>query len=130
MASAREPNVDGLLVIAGLLVVGVVGYVNYMMAKKRREAFAAFATQQGFSYQPENHALAGQWAGTPFQTGDNRRVRNVLAGAYQGRQIVAFDYSYQTHSWNGKGGAADHDAQVRRRGDAIAGRAAAARGHP
>ena len=119
-----------VMVVVGLLVVGVVGYVSHVMAKKRREAFAAFAAQQGFSYQPQNHALAGQWAGTPFQTGDNRRVRNVLAGAYQGRQIVAFDYSYQTHSSNGKGGRRDHDAQVRRRRDATAGRPAAARGHP
>jgi hypothetical protein len=92
-----------LLIVVGLLVAGGVAYVNYHLAKKRREAFATFAAQQGFSYVPENHALAGQWAGTPFRTGDNWRVRNVLAGAFQGRQVVAFDYSYQTHTTNGKG---------------------------
>lgn len=93
-----------LIVIACLLIAGGVAYLNYITAKKRREAFASFAAQQGLSYQPENHALARQWAGTPFQTGDNWRVRNVLAGAYQGRQIVAFDYSYQTHTRTRKGG--------------------------
>lgn len=93
-----------LMMVIGPLIVGVAAYVSHVLAKKRREAFAAFAAQQGFSYQPENHALAGQWAGTPFRRGDKRRVRNVLTGAYQGRQVVAFDYSYQTRSSNGKGG--------------------------
>jgi hypothetical protein len=95
------------VVLVVLLVVAIgagVGYVNYLNAKKRREAFAAFAAQQGFSYQPANHGLASQWAGTPFQTGDHWRVVNVLSGAYQSRQVVAFDYSYQTHTSNGKGG--------------------------
>ncbi|GAA3596693.1 hypothetical protein GCM10022235_80140 [Kribbella ginsengisoli] len=87
-----------VVIAVGLLIGGGVAYVNYLNAKKRREAFAAFAARQGFSYQPENHALAGQWAGTPFQAGDHRRVRNVLTGAHQGRQVVAFDYSYQTHT--------------------------------
>ncbi|WP_433011776.1 hypothetical protein [Kribbella sp. CA-294648] len=93
-----------VMIVVGLLVVGVVSYLSHVLAKKRREEFAAFAAQLGFSYQPQNHLLAGQWAGTPFGTGNNRRVRNVLAGAYQGRQIVAFDYSYQTQSSNGRGG--------------------------
>ncbi|GAA1554170.1 hypothetical protein GCM10009789_04510 [Kribbella sancticallisti] len=94
-----------VLVLLLIVAVGVlVGYVSYVQAKKRREAFAAFAAQQGFGYGPANHALADQWPGSPFRTGDNRRVRNVLSGLYQGRQIVAFDYTYQTHSSNGKGG--------------------------
>ncbi|TCM51243.1 hypothetical protein [Kribbella sp. VKM Ac-2568] len=93
-----------VIVVVALLIGAGVGYANYVLAKKRREAFAAFAAQQGFNYLPENNALAGNWAGSPFQTGDHWRVRNVLSGAFQGRQIVAFDYSYQTHSSNGKGG--------------------------
>jgi hypothetical protein len=92
-----------LVLVAGLAIGGLVAYVNYANAKKRREAFAAFAAQQGFSYLPENHALANQWAGTPFQTGDHRRVLNSLSGQYQGHPMVAFDYSYQTHTTNGKG---------------------------
>ncbi|WP_112248567.1 hypothetical protein [Kribbella monticola] len=92
-----------LVVVAGLAIGGLVAYVNYVNAKKRREAFAAFAAQQGFSYLPENNALASRWGGTPFQTGDHWRVRNVLSGQFQGHQMVAFDYSYQTHTTNGKG---------------------------
>lgn len=90
-----------IIVLAVVLGVGIV-YFNYVQAKKRREAFAAFAAQQGFAYTPMDNSLAGRWGGTPFQTGDHWRV-NVLSGPYQGRQIVAFDYSYQTHTTNGKG---------------------------
>jgi hypothetical protein len=92
-----------LIVVAAVVAGFALFYVSYIRAKKRREAFAAFAAQQGFSYQPVNGALTSQWAGTPFQTGDHRHALNVLTGAFQGRQIVAFDYSYQTHTTNGKG---------------------------
>jgi hypothetical protein len=92
------------LLIVLLAVIGAgLGYLNYLAAKKRRAAFAAFAAQQGFGYAASNDALASQWGGAPFQTGDHWRVKNVLSGAFQGRQIVAFDYSYQTHSTDGKG---------------------------
>jgi hypothetical protein len=97
-------SITPVLVIVLAVVIGVgVAYVNYVQAKKRREAFAAFAAEQGFAYVPENDSLAGQWAGTPFQTGDHWRARNVLSGSFQGHNIVAFDYSYQTHTTNGKG---------------------------
>jgi hypothetical protein len=92
-----------LIVVLVVAVAGAAIWFNYVAAKKRREEFAAFAAQQGLAYTPENHALAGQWAGEPFQRGDHRRVKNVLTGAFQGRQIVAFDYSYQTHSTDSKG---------------------------
>lgn len=92
-----------LVAVVALLIAGLIAYVNYINAKRRRGAFAAFAAQQGFSYLPENHALANQWGGTPFQTGDHRRVLNALSGQFQGRPMVAFDYSYQTHTTTRKG---------------------------
>jgi hypothetical protein len=92
-----------LIVVLVVLVAGAAIWFNYAAAKKRREEFAAFAAQQGFAYTPENNGLAGQWSGEPFERGDHRRAKNVLTGAFQGRQIVAFDYSYQTHSTDSKG---------------------------
>ncbi|GAA1549118.1 hypothetical protein GCM10009804_01860 [Kribbella hippodromi] len=91
-----------ILLLAVLIGVGIF-YFNYIRAKKRRELFAGFAAQQGWSYLPVNNSLAGQWAGTPFRTGDNWRVKNVLSGPYNGHPMVAFDYSYQTHSTDSKG---------------------------
>lgn len=92
-----------LIVLVGVLIAGGMLYFNYYRAKKRRELFAGFATQQGWSYLPANNSLAGQWGGTPFQTGDNWRVKNVMSGPFNGHQMVAFDYSYQTHSTDSKG---------------------------
>jgi hypothetical protein len=92
-----------LIVLLAILVGGGLFYFNYYRAKKRRELFAGFAAQQGWSYLPTNESLAGQWGGTPFQTGDNWRVKNVLSGPFNGRPMVAFDYSYQTHTTDGKG---------------------------
>ena len=92
-----------LFVLVAVLIGGGIFYFSYLQAKKRRELFAGFAAQQGWSYLPSNNSLAGQWAGTPFQTGDNWRVQNVLSGAFNGHQMVAFDYSYQTHSTDSKG---------------------------
>lgn len=93
-----------VLILVLAIVVGVgLAYFNYYRAKKRREMFAGLAAQYGWSYVQANNSLASQWAGTPFRTGDNWRVKNVLSGPYNGHQMVAFDYSYQTHTTNGKG---------------------------
>jgi hypothetical protein len=97
-----ELNPVVMILIAVVVGVGIF-YLNYMRAKKRREMFAGFAAQQGWQYQPGNNSMAHQWSGTPFQTGDNRRAHNVLSGAFNGHQMVAFDYSYQTHSTDSKG---------------------------
>ncbi|MET7278234.1 hypothetical protein ABZS29_08395 [Kribbella sp. NPDC005582] len=92
-----------LVVLLGLLIGGGIAYVSYVQAKKRRELFAGFAAQYGWSYTPADNSLAGRWQGTPFRTGDNWRVKNVLAGLFNGHQMVAFDYSYQTHTTDSKG---------------------------
>lgn len=92
-----------LIVLAVVVVVIGIAYLSYQAAKKRREAFAAFAAQQGLTYVESDDTLANQWQGEPFGRGDHRRARTVLSGLYQGRQVVAFDYSYQTHSTDSKG---------------------------
>ncbi|GAB3943025.1 hypothetical protein GCM10029976_065010 [Kribbella albertanoniae] len=97
-------NVEPILLVLLAVLVGVgIVYFSYIQAKKRRELFAGFAAQYGWSYAPHNNALAGNWNGTPFRTGDNWRFKNVLTGLFNGHQMVAFDYSYQTHTRNGKG---------------------------
>jgi hypothetical protein len=92
-----------LYILIGIAVMGGMAYFSYLKAKKRREAFAAFARSQGWTYLAADHSLAGQWQGEPFGNGDNRRAINAVAGPFQGREIIAFDYSYQTHSTDSKG---------------------------
>lgn len=86
------------LVVAVLVIGGLVAWFGYVQAKKRREQFAAFAASQGWSYVAADNRLTGQWNGEPFGYGDHRRALNVVTGPFQGRHIVAFDYSYQTHT--------------------------------
>jgi hypothetical protein len=97
-----------LIVLFAVLLGGGLFYFNYVRAKKRRELFAGFAAQQGWSFLPSNDGLAGQWSGEPFQTGDHRRVKNALSGAFNGHQMVAFDYSYQTHTTDSHGRRTTH----------------------
>jgi hypothetical protein len=97
-------NVSPLLLVLLAFLLGLgIFFFSYYRAKKRRELFAGFAAQYGWSYTPADNRLAGNWQGTPFRTGDNWRVQNVLAGLFNGHQMVAFDYSYQTHTTDSKG---------------------------
>ena len=84
------------------LVVVLVG--GFLLDKKRREALMGFAVKRGWAYAAEDPSLAERWPGTPFERGDHRRARNVLRGTESGRPFVAFDYSFQTHSSDNKGG--------------------------
>ena len=95
----------GFALIVVLVLAGIIGlaWLSYHQAKKRREEFAAFAAAQGWTYVAADHSLAGQWQGEPFGAGDNRRAINVVTGPFEGRSIVAFDYSYQTHSSDNNG---------------------------
>jgi hypothetical protein len=93
-----------VLVIVLIVLFGIgIAYFNYMTKKRRRETITSFAAQQGFAYQPADDSLVNRWGGTPFRTGKRPRAANVLTGAFQGRQIVAFDYSYQTESEDSDG---------------------------
>lgn len=78
------------------------GYLGYLAAKKRREAMAAYAASRGWSWVPEDDRVISLFSGMPFGVGHGRRALNVLRGAYDGRQMVAFDYEYKTTSGSGK----------------------------
>ena len=97
-------GVTPYLIVAAVVVIGGgIAYLSYLQAKRRREAFAAFAASQGWSYASVNDQLAHQWRGEPFDTGDNRRAINAVTGQFQGRPVIAFDYSYQTHTTDSEG---------------------------
>ena len=91
-----------LFVGVAVLVVAAAVY-SYLAAKKRREEFAQFALGRGWIYRASDDSWAQHWGGTPFGQGDHRRAANVLTGDWQDRQFAAFDYSYQTHTTDGKG---------------------------
>jgi hypothetical protein len=63
-----------------------------------------WSTNSGFTYAVEDDTWCDRWRTTPFGDGDHRKARNVITGTTASRPFAAFDYSYQTHSSNGKGG--------------------------
>ncbi len=82
-----------------LAIVGLVAYYNY----KREQGLIAFAKAQGWTYVDQAPEIAQRWDGDPFGTGDHRRTENAMLGTYQGFDLVALEYSYQTHSTGSKG---------------------------
>ena len=84
-------------------VMALVAWYGWAQAKKRRELFHSFALSQGWTWVPQDDRWCGRFGGDPFQQGDNREARNVLTGTVKGRGMVAFDYSYETHSTDSKG---------------------------
>jgi Protein of unknown function (DUF3137) len=86
----------------GVAVVAVL-VVGYLLDRKRRERIMTFCVARGWQYVDENPSFADRWSGQPFGQGDRHRARNVITGHENGREFVAFDYSYETHSTDSKG---------------------------
>jgi hypothetical protein len=92
-----------LLLLLGVAVVIVVAVLSYQADKKRRALLASFALSNGWTYVARDDGWCERFEGTPFGEGDNRKADNVLRGPYSGTEMVAFEYSYQTHSTDSKG---------------------------
>ena len=92
-----------LIVVVGI-VIAYFGYQSWKQEQKRRELLMAWATNSGFAFEVEDDRWCERWQATPFGQGDHRKASNVVTGAQKGRPFAAFDYSFQTHSSNGKGG--------------------------
>jgi hypothetical protein len=89
---------------AGIAVlVGLIVFLNWWFAKRRRETFQTVAAARGWDYLPEDPSLTQRWLGSPFGHGDSPRARNVVSGVHDGRPFVAFDYSYTTRSSDSNG---------------------------
>ena len=85
-----------------LVLAGGAVWWTLEQARKRREAFAAYAAARGWTYVAEDPSLAHRFTGPPFGRGFGRRARNVLLGQHDGRATVAFDYEYSQRTGSGK----------------------------
>lgn len=92
-----------LILVLAVVVVGGFAYLSYLQAKKRRELFQQFALAQGWTWTARADSWVNRFDGTPFDEGDSQEAANVLQGQFRGRPMVAFDYSYETHSTDSKG---------------------------
>jgi hypothetical protein len=93
-----------IFILVAAIVIAAVVY-GAVAARKRREALAALAGRLGLSYQAGNDfSLAGRFNFlNALAQGSNRYAFNILAGGYQGHDVLAFDYHYETHSTDSKG---------------------------
>jgi hypothetical protein len=83
--------IGGFVVIATLMIV-----LSIIAAKKRREAFSAFAASRGWTYAERDDRWGEQFDGHPFDQGHNRQSSSVLTGTHDGRPCVVFDFTYHT----------------------------------
>ncbi|MDX6766365.1 MAG: hypothetical protein SFU85_06205 [Candidatus Methylacidiphilales bacterium] len=93
------------LLFGGLVLVFIsVVLVGWHLEKKRREAFRAFATAAGWTYQPEKDPAAARSYAflRHFSQGDNRYLHHRFRGEFSGRAFDLFEYHYQVTSGAGK----------------------------
>ncbi len=94
--------------VAGLIIgLGIWGYLN---EKKRKEALATLARSLGLHFSTEkDRQLARELSFLDkTRTGSNRYALNVMRGNWQGHEILAFEYHYETHSTDSKGRRTTH----------------------
>lgn len=91
----------GFLVLVVVLIV-----VGYRQTKQRREAMAAWAQRCGLSFSPDHddHLKERFPDFKCLRQGDqDRYAYNICRGRWNGRDLTAFDYHYETRSTDSKG---------------------------
>lgn len=94
-----------LLFIGGVILVGVFAYLGHLQAKKRREAFQLLAQQWGFRFYPDkDFSFADRYSFLDhMDDGHKRYAYNRLSGEVDGGGVNIFDYHYETYSRDSKG---------------------------
>jgi hypothetical protein len=89
-----------LLVLGGLGLIGLVIYLFYYLAKKRREAIMAVADQLGLSYLARSDSSKDDIYSniSLFREGHSRCAYNNIGGTKEGFYVDIFDYKYVTGS--------------------------------
>jgi hypothetical protein len=94
-----------VLVVAVIILV-VVGLVfGHLQEKKRRQALAAWASAHGMSFDPsKDYSFDERFPEFGcLRQGENRYAYNIMAGEWDSRRFLGFDYHYETHSTDSKG---------------------------
>jgi hypothetical protein len=91
-----------VVVVLAAVLIAFLAYRSYQNEQKRKDLLFSWATNNHYAVVPEDDSLCTRWSGNPFGEGDHRRARDVVTGTTS-HPFVAFDYSYETHSSDGKG---------------------------
>jgi hypothetical protein len=96
-----------LLFFIAFAVLAIVALVfGHLAAKRRREAMRAWAQTRGHQFsQLKDRTLDNRFpAFGQLRKGDNRYGYNIVSGQIAAeRDLLAFDYHYETHSTDSKG---------------------------
>ena len=95
----------GLIIAAFIAFFIVAAIFGHLQAKKRREALAGLANTLGLQFDPnKDRSFDDRYRFfDALRWGDDRYAYNILRGDFDGRNIVAFDYHYETSSTDSDG---------------------------
>lgn len=93
------------IVIAFFVVFAIAAILSHKAKAERREALQALALKNGLSFVAEQDSTMDERYGefAVLHRGDRRYAFNQLRGKWDGRDMVGFDYHYQTYSKDNKG---------------------------
>jgi len=113
LAPGKLQPMGALLIILVVAVVIALVVVGILHEKKRREAMAAVAARLGLAFDPgKDHELARRYKFLDrLCQGSNRYMFNIISGRYDGEDVLAFDFHYETHSTDSKGNRQTHHHQ-------------------
>lgn len=92
-----------LLFVAGIALVAFIGWLQWSVAKKRREEFFQVATSLGLTYAPKDPFHTDDLPFALFRRGEGRGVENVMWGEAAGIRVRLFDFYYYETSTDSKG---------------------------
>lgn len=97
-----------LIVAVAVAIIAAIVY-GQIVKRQRRDALAALAARLGLAFaEDDDHDLAETLDFLrKLDEGSNRYVYNRLSGVYQGQEVMAFGFHYETYS-HGKRGRQTH----------------------
>jgi hypothetical protein len=102
---------DGIVFIgAFLVIVAAVAIFSHMTRAKRRKDLSAWASSRSLSFDAGNFPGIDERHGEfeLFRQGSNRYAYNLMRGAWNNRDALAFDYHYETYSHSKRGRQTHH----------------------
>lgn len=102
---------NGLPVFILFVAIAIAASIySAIAARKRREGMAALASRLGLSFSTgENYSLPDQYNFlSHMNEGSNRYAFNILSGRYNQNELVAFDYHYETYTYDKNGRHTNH----------------------
>ena len=93
-----------VFIILALAVGGVVLYLQWQLAEKRRQAWAAAAATLGFQFSAQDPFGLVSLPFVLFRSGDGQGTENVIWGRWNDLDLKVFDAWYYIRRHNTKGG--------------------------